>query len=106
MLDIEILRNDPERVREAMKAKNADPAMLDRFLELDKEWRGATTAVEQKRSEQKKLSAERNIEGAKKFKEEIKGIEERISAAEAERLAIWKKIPNLPSADTPITATV
>lgn len=102
MLDIEILRNDPERVRKAIVDKNSDPALLDKFTALDKEWRAATTAVEAKRSEQKKMSAERNIEGAKKLKEEIKQLEEKVSATETERLAIWKKIPNLPSADTPI----
>jgi len=101
MLDIEILRNEPERVRKAIEAKNGDPAILDKFLALDKEWRADTTAVEQKRAEQKKLSAERKIEEAKKLKEEIKQLEERISAAEAARLALWKSIPNLPSADTP-----
>lgn len=102
MIDIEILRSDPDRVRQAIKDKNSDPAFLDRFADLDSEWRAATTAVEQKRAEQKKLSAARDIDGAKKLKEEIKDLEEKATALEAERLAIWKKIPNLPSADTPI----
>jgi seryl-tRNA synthetase len=102
MLDIDILRSDPDRVRKAIIDKNGDPAILDRFTALDKDWRAATTAVEQKRAEQKKLSAARDIEGAKKLKEEIKEMEEKVAAAEAERLVIWKKIPNIPSADTPI----
>lgn len=102
MLDIDILRNDPDRVRQAIIDKNGDPAILDRFTALDKDWRAATTAVEAKRAEQKKLSAARDIEGGKKLKEKIKEIEEKITAAETERLIIWKKIPNLPSADTPV----
>ena len=102
MLDIEILRSDPDRVRQAIKDKNGSPSILDEFLDLDKEWRAATTAAEQKRAEQKKLSAAKDIEGAKKLKAEIKELEEKIVAAEVERLAIWKIIPNLPSADTPV----
>lgn len=102
MLDIDILRNEPDRVRKAIMDKNGDPAALDRFAALDKEWRAATTAAEQKRAEQKKLSAERNIEASKKLKEEIKEMESKVAALEAERLAIWKNIPNLPSADTPV----
>lgn len=102
MLDIEILRNDPDRVRQAIKDKNGDPALIDKFTTLDQEWRAATAKVEEMRAEQKKLSAARNIEEAKKLKEEIKQTEERMTAAESERLAAWKAIPNLPSADTPV----
>jgi seryl-tRNA synthetase len=102
MLDIDILRDDPDRVRQAIIDKNGDPAVLDVFLALDKGWRAATTEVENLRAEQKKLSAARDINGAKKLKEEIKQLEEKVAAAETERLAVWKQIPNLPSADTPV----
>jgi seryl-tRNA synthetase len=102
MLDIDILRNEPDRVRQALTDKNGDPALMDKFAKLDSEWRAATTAVEEKRAEQKKLSAARDIEGAKKLKEEIKKLENKIRVTEEERLAVWKKIPNLPSADTPV----
>jgi seryl-tRNA synthetase len=102
MLDIRILREDPEKVKVAIATKNSDPALVDRFVALDKEWRAATSAIEEKRSEGKKLAAARDIEGGKRSKEELRGLEETLSNLEKERLEVWQKIPNLPSEDTPV----
>lgn len=101
MIDAEIIRNDPDRVRKAAKAKGADPALADKFLELDGEWRKGTHELDGLRAEQKKLSEERNVDAARANKEKIKEAEERLGKLEAERNAVWKKIPNLPSEDTP-----
>lgn len=102
MLDIKVLRENPEKVKAAIATKNADPALVDRFLELDTAWRELTTEVESKRSDQKKLAAARDIEGGKKLKEEVRAMEEKISVLEKDREAVWLKIPNLPSEDTPV----
>lgn len=102
MLDIRLLREESERVKRLIATKNADPAMVDAFLALDKEWREATAALEAGRAEQKKLAAARDIEGGKRLKEELKSLEDRTSALEKEREVVWQKIPNLPSEDTPV----
>jgi seryl-tRNA synthetase len=102
MLDIETLRKEPERVKKGIAAKHADPKRVDEFLKLDEEWRTLRTRVDEKRAEQKKLSEKRDIEGGKKNKEEIKGLEEKVAALEKKREEIWLSIPNLPSADTPV----
>ncbi len=101
MLDIAILRDDPERVKKAIASKNADPGLVDEFGRLDAEWRKLTAALDEKRAEQKRFSERRDIEGGKKNKEEIREIEERIAGIERDRESIWLKIPNLPSDDTP-----
>lgn len=102
MLDIKILRDEPERVKRLIATKNADPALVDSFLALDKEWREATAAVEVKRAEQKKAAAARDVEAGKRLKEEVKTLEERADTFLKERQIVWEKIPNLPSEDTPV----
>lgn len=102
MIDIELLRKDPEKVKQGVKAKNHNPKVVDEFLKLDEEWRSLRKKLDEARAEQKKLSEKRDIEGGKKNKEEIKGLEEKISAIEKNREKIWLGIPNLPSDDTPV----
>ncbi|HUZ92996.1 MAG TPA: serine--tRNA ligase, partial [Candidatus Paceibacterota bacterium] len=102
MLDIKLLREEPDKVKKGIASKKHDPKLVDEFLALDLEWRKLTAAIDEKRAEQKKLSAERKIEEAKKNKEEIKSGEEKLGELEKKRDAIWKQIPNVPSEDTPV----
>ncbi len=102
MIDIELLRKEPEKVKKAVAEKNGDPQWVDELLKLDDGWRRFAKDIGDKRAEQKKLSAKRDVEGGKKNKEEIKALEERFAELEKQRAAIWEKIPNLPSADTPV----
>lgn len=102
MLDIKLLREEPEKVKQLIATKNADPGLVDTFTELDRAWREATAAVEAKRVEQKKAAAARDIEGGKRLKDEVKALEERVATFEKEREIVWQKIPNLPSDDVPV----
>ena len=102
MIDIELLRNSPDEVKKKIATKRADPALVDSFTHLDREWRSVMKSMEEKRAEQKKLGEARKIEEAKKLKEEIKGLEEISKKLEGEREIAWIKIPNLPSDDTPV----
>ena len=85
MLDIKLLRDEPEKVKKGIAAKRADPKLVDVFLKLDLEWRALTKDLEEKRAEQKKLSEARNIGEGKKNKEDIKALEEKLSVTEKER---------------------
>jgi seryl-tRNA synthetase len=102
MLDIKLLRDEAERVKKAIAAKNADTNLVDDFLKLDNEWRTLTAAVDEKRAEQKKLSEKRDVEGGKKNKEDIRALEEKVAELEKQRDATWAKIPNISSEDTPV----
>jgi len=101
MLDIELLRKEPEKVKQGIVKKNADPKWVDDFLKQDEEWRALRGEVDEKRAEQKKLSEKRDVEGGKKNKEEIKALEAKVFEVEKVREEILLKIPNLPSEDTP-----
>lgn len=58
MLDVRELRADPERARGSQRARGSDPALVDALLAADDTRRGALTAFEQARAEQKSLGRE------------------------------------------------
>ncbi|MEK7174111.1 MAG: serine--tRNA ligase [Patescibacteria group bacterium] len=102
MIDVKLLREEPERVREAVRLKNGDQKLVDEFLAADEPWRALTQEIEALRAEQKVLSEKRDIKAAKTNKEKIKTKEEELASFEAKRRMIWLRIPNLPSEDTPV----
>jgi seryl-tRNA synthetase len=58
MLDVGLIRRDPERVRLSAKRRGLDPAFVDEVLRLDEEYRSALTAAESAQAEKNRLSAE------------------------------------------------
>ncbi len=58
MLDVGLIRRDPERVRRSAKRRGLDPAFVDEVLRLDEEYRSALTAAENAKAEKNRLSAE------------------------------------------------
>ena len=42
MLDVNVIRAEPEKIRSMLKNRNKDDAILDRFLAADQEWRDLT----------------------------------------------------------------
>ena len=102
MLDIKLIRENPEKVKAGIKAKGADPKLVDGFLKFDEIWRKLTAEIENLRHEQKELGAERDLEAAKGVKGKIKEKEKELGEIEGERRNAWLLIPNMPSDDTPI----
>ena len=46
MLDIRLIRNNPEFVKDRLRCRNADPSAVDAWLEADTAWRAATAEAE------------------------------------------------------------
>lgn len=101
MIDIELLRKNPDVFRASQKRRNQDAAAIDDFLAIDKEWRELTAKSEQARAEQKRLGAERKIEEAKKLKDELVVMQTKLEELEAKRHSIVLSIPNLLHPDVP-----
>ncbi|MGV8966412.1 MAG: serine--tRNA ligase [Cellulomonas sp.] len=55
MIDLRILRDNPELVRTSQRARGDDPALVDAVLDADSRRRAAITDFEQLRAEQKSL---------------------------------------------------
>ncbi|PJB98979.1 MAG: serine--tRNA ligase [Candidatus Nealsonbacteria bacterium CG_4_9_14_0_8_um_filter_36_17] len=102
MLDINLIRQNPEIVKKGIASKNTNPKLVDDFLALDENWRKLTKEIDDLRAEQNKLSDERKIEEATKIKDKIQSLEKDLKNIEKNREEILWQIPNLPSEDTPV----
>ena len=56
MIDLKLLREDPERVRSSQRARGEDPALVDALLQADTQRRAAISAADNLRGEQKSVS--------------------------------------------------
>lgn len=102
MLDIQFIRENPDIVRAAIKNKNRGGIDLDRILALAEERKkiaGEISDINRKRNE---AQAARDGEAGKRLKDELKDAEERHLGIEKELVGLLIKIPNIPSADTPV----
>src|SRR3989344_2195743 len=102
MLDPNLIRQNPELVKEGIKKKNYDPSLVDDFLAIDREWREVTKEVDDLRAEQKKLSVEKKIEEARELKFKIHAAEADLRKLEEKRGEVLMKIPNVPIASVPL----
>ncbi len=57
MLDIALIRRDPDRVRKALRRRGLDDSPVGEVLRYDEEYRSALTAAEQAKAEKNRLSA-------------------------------------------------
>jgi len=113
MLDINLIRQKPELVREGLRSVGAEAALLDRVLELDRRWRAAVARSEQLRAEQRRASAELKSRPAGAGEREqarvrLRELGQRAkeAAAEADELrrrldGLMLELPNLPHPDVP-----
>jgi len=102
MLDIKLLREEPDKVKEGIQKKGVNSALVDEFLVLDGKWRTLTKEIDDLRAEQKKLGEAKKIDEAKALKEGLKIKEEELNGLERERDEILQKFPNLPLDDVPV----
>ena len=111
MIDLKLLREDPDRVRASQTARGDDPSLVDALLKADEERRSAVSRADNLRGEQKAVSQsvrtatteERPavLQRAKALAAEVKDAEAGQTAAdEALRLA-HLAIPNVVHASTP-----
>jgi len=105
VIDLKLLRTDPERVRISQRTRGEDPARVDELLAADERRRAAVAAADSLRGEQKTISKlvsratgeerEELLRRAKSLAEDVRAAEAEQSAAdEAVRLA-HRAIPNV-----------
>src|SRR5919106_82069 len=102
MIDLKAARAEPERFRAALARRGAADA-FDALLAADERWRALVPRVEELRAAQKldgKPTPEQ-VEQLKQLKEELRGLEQQLAAAEQERDELALRIPNLPHDSVP-----
>jgi seryl-tRNA synthetase len=109
VLDLRLIRRDPDAVRAALARRGGDLAeRIDRVVALDRAWRDATQAAEALRAEQKAASDEVaagkregrevgvQLARLKELSAEVKARGEEARQADAELQALLATLPNLP----------
>jgi seryl-tRNA synthetase len=113
MIDISLIRENPGRVRQAISARQMEPALVDRVLELDERRRELIQDVEALKAERNAASkeigrmknpAERQakIDAMRLVGDRIASLDESLRLVETQLNDAMAQIPNLPDPSTPI----
>ena len=115
MLDIKLIRENPQKVKDAMKTRNKDmDALVDEILEIDLKVRELTQKADALKAEQN--AASKDIPRIKKeggdiseimtrmnaIKEEVKVLDAEKAELAAKQKTMMYEFPNVPSDATPI----
>ncbi len=103
MLDIKIIRENPDLVKKAIKDRN-DSAPVDEVLRLDAERRQNIVKLDKLRQERKAVSKEREKaqERGRALRAEIQELEEEVKKIDDRLQELLLQIPNIPQSDVPI----
>ena len=115
MLDIKLIRENPDKVKAAMKTRNKDmDTIVDEILAIDKQVRELTQKADALKAEQN--AASKQIPQIKKeggdiseimarmnaIKEEVKTLDADIAELAAKQKTMMYEFPNVPSDTTPV----
>ena len=115
MLDRDLIRREPDFVRQGIQRKRLDVSLVDRFITVDSEWRASRTALDEKAAESNRISKsigqfigqgkKEEAEAAKAqtatLKQAISALEEQERRLEVQLQEIELQFPNLPHASVP-----
>jgi len=120
MLDIDDVRSNPQRVKEAIRAKGTgSPDMVDELLDADEKRREKITAKEDAQAKKNEISskigalkregkddeAQERIDETSALKEEIDELKAAVEAAESRQRELLLQIPNVPHPSVPVGST-
>ncbi len=113
MLDVKLIRNNPEAIREALKNRGSD-FDLDPFLSLDERRREKLSAVEQLKNRRNVVSeeigrlkrqgreAKEMVAEMRRVSQQIKEMDDEIRAVEDQLQSILLTMPNVPHETVPV----
>ncbi|MDT8898158.1 MAG: serine--tRNA ligase [Thermanaerothrix sp.] len=112
MLDLNLIREQPDIVRQALRARQMDPSPVDEVLALDARRRALLTEVEALKAERNAVSreigrmkdpAERQakIEAMRQVGERITALDEAVRQVETDLRNLVATLPNLPAPEVP-----
>ena len=105
MIDLKLLRENPDAVRQSQRSRGEDPALVDTLLTADTTRRGAISAADSLRAEQKTASKKVGaaspddrpalLKRAKELADQVKGAEAEQANAEGAFIAAHMAISNV-----------
>src|SRR5512143_2729654 len=113
MLDMNLIREQPELIRTALRNRQIDPASVDAIIQLDERRRGLLTEVEEFKAERNKVSKEisqlkdpaarqTKIESMRAVGDKISALDKEVAQVEEELHALTATLPNVPDPRTPV----
>ncbi|HTY00201.1 MAG TPA: serine--tRNA ligase [Bacteroidota bacterium] len=114
MLDIKLLREQPDLVKDGIRKKGEDPSLVDAVLQLDEHRRALIQKTESLKGRKNQVSTQvarmkANKEDAsaiiaemRQVSDEIKSIDEELKGIEEKQRGVLLTIPNVPHASVPL----
>ncbi len=113
MLDLRLIRDQPDGVKAALATLGADPSMVDTIVRLDAQWRGLQTELNTLEQERNALSRDVSrqkdpierqalIDRSRATGDQIGVLRTQVDDVKAQLDAIMLEIPNLPDPDVPV----
>ncbi|HXQ34694.1 MAG TPA: serine--tRNA ligase, partial [Anaerolineales bacterium] len=122
MLDLNLIREQPELLRTALKNRQMDSSSVDDILRLDEKRRLLLTEVEKLKAERNSVSKEigktlapgasagvkdaaereKKIAAMREVGDRISALDKEVSDVEAELTSLVAALPNIPDERTPI----
>lgn len=99
MIDINLVRTDPDLVRRVCAQRGSD-VDVERLIASDAELRKAQVRMEALRSEQRSVGRS-DLEAARRLKDALQQATQAVRALQEERDGLWVRVPNLLAEDTP-----
>jgi len=93
MLDIQFIRDNPDKVKKSTENKNYDPKIVDEVLALDKKRRELLQKIEALRAERNQLTRFDLVKG-KKIKNKLKEFEPALKEIEKKLKELMYQLPN------------
>ena len=113
MISIELIRRDPDAVREAMRKRDYDADAIDRIAELDSERRASIVQIDELRARRNEVSQQMGrsrerppelIEEMRQVGRRIRELEEGQRAIDADLDTLMMAVPNIPDDSAPVGA--
>jgi len=113
MLDIKLIREQPQLVREALKKRHQDQNVVDQIVDLDIERRKLLTQTETLKSERNVVSKEINqckdsaqrevkVSAMREVGDRITALDDKVRQIEEQLNNLVSIIPNIPDGDVPL----
>jgi seryl-tRNA synthetase len=114
MIDIKLIRENPEIVRESQKKRGFSVEDVENLISLDKEWREVKNEADKLRARRNKVSEEINqakkqnknidslIKEAKDIPQKIEELEKELKELAEKRDSLWREIPNIIDRSVPV----
>jgi len=112
MLDINLIRENPEVVRKALRDRQGDPAPVDSILRLDEQRRKLLVEVEALKAERNSVSKEigkmkepaqrqEKVEAMRLVGGKIAALDKQLAETDSELKSLTDALPNIPDPRTP-----